>query len=118
MLRVLRFVVTLPYSAVGLAWGLAGGGRVRWRRGAIVECGSMRGGYPRGGVTIGSVWLCGTLNDDARLRHETVHATQWAIFGPLFPLAYLLAEVAFPMERNPFERWAGLRDGGYTNDSP
>jgi hypothetical protein len=116
MLRALRFALTLPYSIVGLAWGLAWGGYPRWRPGAIIECSSMRGGYARAGIMIGSVWLCGTLNDDARLRHESVHATQWAIFGPIFPILYWIAEAAFPMERNPFERWAGLRDGGYLDD--
>lgn len=113
MVRLLRFVLTLPYSIIGVAWGLAWGGRLRMHRGFFIECSSMRGGYARGGITIGSVWLCGTLNDAARLRHESVHATQWAIFGPLFPLLYWLAELLLPVERNPFERWAGLRDGGY-----
>lgn len=113
MLRTLRFALTIPYSIVGLGWGLVWGGRLRWHRNGIIECSAMRGGFPRGGLTIGSVWLCGSLNDAGRLRHEAVHATQWAIFGPLFPVLYWTAEALFPMERNPFERWAGLRDGGY-----
>ena len=115
MLLSLRFALTLPYSIPALLWGLAWGGRLRWRRGRIVECSAMRGGYPRGGITIGSVWLCGHLTDNRRLRHESVHATQWAIFGPMFPLLYWSAEAVLPMERNPFERWAGLRDGGYVD---
>ena len=113
MLIALRFVLTLPYTLLGLLWGIAWGGRVRLRRGLIVECSEMRGGYARGGLQIGSTWLCGALNSEGRLRHESVHATQWAIFGPLFPPLYWIAELIFPMERNPFERWAGLDDGGY-----
>ncbi len=110
----LRFLLTLPYTIPALAWGALWGGRVRWRRGAMIECAAMRGGYARSGTTVGCVWLCGELNDDARLRHESVHATQWAIFGPMFPFFYWSAEALCPVERNPFERWAGLRDGGYT----
>lgn len=113
MLLAIRFMLTLPYTIPALVWGVAWGGRPRWRSGGIIECGSMCGGYARGGMTIGSVWLCGDLNDHPRMRHESVHATQWAILGPLFPLLYWIAEAAYPMERNPFERWAGLRDGGY-----
>ena len=108
-----RFALTLPYSILGLLWGLAWGGRLRWHAGCFIECRDMRGGYPRAGLTVGSVWLCGTLNDERRRRHEAVHATQWAIFGPLLPPRYWIAEAIAPHERNPFERWAGLRDGGY-----
>lgn len=113
MLVTVRFILTLPYSLIGIAWGLAWGGRLRMRRGFIIECGAMRGGYARGGIQVGSTWLCGSLNDERRLRHESVHATQWAIFGPLFPPLYWIAELVWPNERNPFERWAGLEDGGY-----
>ncbi len=109
----LRFLLTLPYTVLGIAWGVAWGGSLRLRRGLIIECGGMRGGFARGGLQIGSAWLCNTLNDDGRLRHESVHATQWAIFGPFFPLLYWVAELIWPMERNPFEQWAGLQDGGY-----
>lgn len=109
----LRFLLTLPYTLAGLAWGLAWGGRPRWRRGCIVECAPMRGGYARGGITVGSVWLHGGLSGDDRLAHESVHATQWALFGPFLPPLYWIAELLWPLQRNPFERWAGLARGGY-----
>jgi hypothetical protein len=53
------------------------------------------------------------------LRHESRHCVQAAIFGPMFlPLyglgqAYSWALTATHGSRNPFERWAGLEDGGY-----
>ncbi|MDQ2991703.1 MAG: hypothetical protein M3R30_02635 [Candidatus Eremiobacteraeota bacterium] len=109
----LRFALTLPYTLFALVWGLCWGGRLTWHPGCFIECSGMRGGYPRGGLTIGSLWLCGGLNDERRLVHEAVHATQWAIFGPLLPPLYWIAELFRPHGRNPFERWAGLRDGGY-----
>jgi hypothetical protein len=109
----LRFALTLPYTLVGLAWGIGWGGRLHWHDGCFIECNGMRGGYARAGLTIGSVWLCGHLNDERRCKHEAVHATQWAIFGPLLPPIYWIAEAIAPGERNPFERWAGLQDGGY-----
>jgi hypothetical protein len=112
-LLALRFALTLPYTLVGLLWGLAWGGRLHWHPGCFIECSGMRGGYPRAGLTIGSLWLCGAHNDERRLRHEAVHATQWAIFGPLLPPLYWIAEAIYPHAKNPFERWAGLRDGGY-----
>lgn len=48
-------------------------------------------------------------------EHEWKHSIQWAVLGPvLFPLLYGLAELAYPSrDRNPFERMAGLVDGGY-----
>lgn len=61
--------------------------------------------YTLAGVVWGLAW--------GGRRHESIHATQWAIFGPLLPPLYWIAEAIYPHERNPFERWAGLRDGGY-----
>ncbi len=81
----------------------------------MVACGGMRNGYARGGTTIGNTWMYGRLGGRARLRHESRHATQWAIFGYRFPAAYGLAQVAARgrSQGNIFERWAGLREGGY-----
>jgi len=75
----------------------------------------MRGGYARGGTTIGNVYLTGGSSPSKRLlRHETKHADQWALLGPLFPFFYGLAElIGRGPKRNLFERWAGLEDGGY-----
>ena len=62
-------------------------------------------------------------NDCRLMAHETKHTDQWAIFGPGF--AGLDAVAAGgdwigseifgwkPGAHNPFEIWAGLKDGGY-----
>lgn len=57
--------------------------------------------------------------DSPLLRHESRHSTQYAFLGPLFlPLyfaasALSLASAGNAASANPFERLAGLRDGGY-----
>ena len=117
-MRVLRFVLCLPWTVPALLWGLAWGGTPRLLPGLVVGVHGMRGGYARGGTTVGAVWLHGSLCDERRLRHEAVHVTQWAVLGPLLPVAYGLAELLRPVERNPFERWAGLADGGYREHPP
>jgi hypothetical protein len=53
--------------------------------------------------------------------HEAGHRTQWAILtvigGPLaFPVAYGIDDFFFPGPRNHFERWAGLKAGGYSHE--
>ncbi|MCC9206220.1 hypothetical protein [Arthrobacter sp. zg-Y769] len=57
--------------------------------------------------------------DSPLLRHEIRHSSQYALLGPFFLPAYFAASAlsrAFagdPASANPFERLAGLRDGGY-----
>ena len=55
-------------------------------------------------------------------RHEARHATQFAWCGGvvMIPLYLGAAGVSWALTgdfgaRNPFERWAGLADGGYTD---
>jgi hypothetical protein len=114
--HVLRFVINLPVTVPALVWGLLHGGSPRLCPGLFIECGGMHNGYAKGGTTYGNVWLFGDLSSPERLRHETKHATQWAMFTPvLFPFLYLLAELLARRDpkRNVFERWADLMDGGY-----
>ena len=114
--HVLRFVVNLPVTVPAVVWGMLHGGLPEMRSGLFIACGGMHGGYAKGGTTFGNVWLYGALADEARLRHEAKHATQWALCTPvLFPVLYLLAELAARRDpkRNVFERWADLADGGY-----
>lgn len=58
-------------------------------------------------------------NLKALVEHEARHREQWAVGtasgGPLaFPVVYGIADFFFPAARNPFERMAGLEEGGYT----
>jgi hypothetical protein len=114
--HVLRFVINLPVTVPALFWGMLHGGSPQLHPGLFISCGGMSGGYVKGGTTYGSVWLFGDLMSPERLRHESKHATQWALCTPvLFPPLYLLAELAGRRDpcRNVFERWANLADGGY-----
>ena len=47
------------------------------------------------------------------LRHEAVHAEQWARHGLTFPFRYGREELRHRGARNRFEVEAGLEDGGY-----
>ncbi|MBN4926017.1 hypothetical protein IEU95_04205 [Hoyosella rhizosphaerae] len=74
----------------------------------------MRGGFARGGTTIGGVFLTRRVPSSALLRHEAIHADQWARYGLTFPVRYFWEEVRNPHAKNKFEIEAGLRDGGYS----
>ncbi|RRQ26482.1 hypothetical protein DK926_18420 [Rhodococcus sp. Eu-32] len=78
----------------------------------------MRGGFGRGGTTIGGVYLTRTNTSRAVLRHESVHAGQWARYGVLFAVRYLVEEVRHPGASNKYEIEAGLSDGGYKGKPP
>ncbi|MCQ1996027.1 hypothetical protein [Arthrobacter sp. zg-Y1171] len=83
--------------------------------------------FPRAAAfTVGNVVLYRSSSarrihapDSPLLRHETRHSTQYALLGPLFLPAYSAAAALSrviagdPASANPFERLAGLRDGGY-----
>jgi hypothetical protein len=116
-LVVSRAVANVPVSAVAVLWGRAHGGDCDVRRDLTVSCSSMRGGYANAGTTFGNVWLYGDLGGSARHRHESRHSDQWSMFGPAFPAWYgaECARTHGDFHRNVFERWAGLRDGGYSD---
>ncbi|MBY4210550.1 hypothetical protein HQO42_04095 [Rhodococcus fascians] len=80
---------------------------------SIFVCSGLRGGFGRGGTTFGGAYL--TANNTARrvLRHEAIHADQWARFGLTFPFRYLVEEARHRGSANRFEIEAGLADGGY-----
>jgi hypothetical protein len=103
------------------------GGATRTKRGrGTYVCTGYRLGFPRAGAfTVGCVII--TRHDDTwlgsrplLLRHEDRHCTQYAILlGPVMVPLYLVG-VGFSYlvagdhsSYNPFERLAGLRDGGY-----
>ncbi|WP_231121815.1 hypothetical protein [Motilibacter peucedani] len=82
--------------------------------GMHVRHGLPRRAYPRGGVTWGDTYVCGSApwaRSPERLRHERVHVEQWRTYGLWFALLYLRAG-RDPLH-NRFEIEAGLHDGGY-----
>lgn len=107
-------------TAAALAWARCCGGRASYDAEAgLFVCAGMRRGFARGGTTYGGVYLTGNPRPSrAVLRHEAVHAEQWARHGLGFAVRYLLEEARHPGARNRFEIEAGLRDGGYREQPP
>lgn len=120
----LRNLVTSPASGAALLYATARGAQlcVSPQNGLLVALTDR--GFPRAGVTVGRVFITKDRPDIDPLalqeisRHEAWHGQQWAagtaLAGPAaLPAAYSAAEFAFPGAQNPFERHAGLSDGGY-----
>lgn len=113
-------------TPLGLLIGLVGGAS-GFRRGpeGIFVCHGYRLRVPSApAFTVGSLVLlrdAGTLADRPELlAHETKHTTQYAwCLGPLMLPLYLLCAGLSQLlcgdyaSYNPFERLAGLDDGGY-----
>jgi hypothetical protein len=113
-------------TPLGLAVARLGGAAVvRHDRGTYLAPG-YRPGFPvAGAFTIGNVIVSGhdlawLQARPALLRHEDRHCTQYAfcVGTPLLPLYVVAAGVSFALagdhaSYNPFERLAGLADGGY-----
>ena len=75
-----------------------------------------------GGVIVSRLDRGALRSAPVLLRHEARHASQYAWCGglPMLPLYFLAAGVSWLLAgdfyaRNPFERLAGLADGGYTD---
>ncbi|MEU8221448.1 RHS repeat-associated core domain-containing protein [Kribbella sp. NPDC048915] len=103
-----------------VGWTMYGAARATGSRCRYIErMMTCRGGlrlYGRGGTTYGHVYLTGWNREYVsadRMRHERVHRRQWNRYGFKFGLLYFLGGVRNPC-RNPWERQANLRDGGYT----
>ena len=114
-------------TPAGLALARLTGCRIRTGPQGVV----LAGGYPlalpkAAAFTLGNVILYRsssarriTADGSPLLRHEMRHSTQYAILGPLFLPLYFAAAAASrllagnPASANPFERLAGLADGGY-----
>ncbi|TDC95341.1 hypothetical protein [Actinomadura sp. 7K507] len=127
----LRQVVNLVNlsTVLGLLLAAAATRRPRSRRRApdgLVVAGGYRPPFPvAAAFTVGNVILVrgdasGLAGDSPLLRHEARHSTQYAwCLGPLMiPLYGLCAGVSMLLcgdwsSYNPFERLAGLADGGY-----
>lgn len=119
-------------TVIGLLIALSTGARVRRGRHGVLIAENYRLRVPPATCfTVGSViitkrtaeWLL--AEERARLlAHESRHAGQYAVLGPLFWPAYWLAcawSIALTTSygvRNWFERDAGLADGHYPEDLP
>ncbi|MCD5420485.1 hypothetical protein LRS71_13090 [Rhodococcus pyridinivorans] len=114
-IRVSRGVPSVRFvTALATVWGRAWGGSVSFDdEFGLFVCSGMRGGFARGGTTVGGVFLTRRPPTRALLRHESVHADQWARYGIGFAVRYLREELRNPGSRNRFEIEAGLADGGY-----
>jgi hypothetical protein len=114
-------------TGVGLLLAAVAGARVRrGRNGVLIAEGYRRKIPPATCFTVGSViltrntaeWLLADEHANL-LAHESRHAGQYALFGPLFWPAYWLAcGYSYVLTgsygtRNAFERHAGLAAGGY-----
>jgi hypothetical protein len=126
-LRVRQFVNWLNLSTpAGLLVAVLGRASIRRsRRGTLLATG-YRWPFPiAGAFTVGNVIV--TRNDEdwcadrpQLMRHEDRHCTQYAFcLGPVMWVPYVLfAVVSWALSGNhssfnPFERMAGLVDGGY-----
>jgi len=113
-------------TALGLAVARAGGARCRPGPGGVILAEGYRWGFPvAGAFTVGDVVvtrgdfdaLCGRLPEV--LEHERRHCAQYAVLGLAFLPLYVVATAWSWLflrdlaRGNLFERWAGLRSGGY-----
>jgi hypothetical protein len=129
-----RTVLTLlnGTTGTGLLLAFLTGARIRrGRDGLLIAEGYRLRMPPASCFTVGSVILTRRTADwllaEERaplLAHESRHASQYAVLGPLFWPAYWFAcgwsyslTRSFGV-RNFFERHAGLRDGGYPEELP
>jgi hypothetical protein len=119
-------------TGAGLLVAAAGRARVRRGRGGVLIAEGWRHPVPPATCfTVGSViitrataeWLLAP-EQAALFGHESRHAGQYAVLGPLFWPAYWVAcgysyaTTGSWGVRNVFERWAGLEAGGYPADLP
>ncbi|MEU4603835.1 hypothetical protein AB0F43_12720 [Kribbella sp. NPDC023972] len=112
-------------TVAGLVVGVIG--RARFSRGprGLVFANGYKVKFPMAGAfTIGNVVLSkheqAYFDDEALVRHEERHSWQYfCLIGlPLWPLYVVGVVISWvltgdPASRNPFERLANLKDGGY-----
>ena len=119
--QVARFAVNLANgsSALGVAAAVTSGAKcgMNWDQ-VMVVCTGARNNFlvRKGGTTYGSVFTTSYPSVTRKLlRHEAKHSDQWGLGGFVgFGVPYAIAERAgLKGSCNPFERWAGLSDGGY-----
>ncbi|MEU9024283.1 hypothetical protein [Actinomadura sp. NPDC048394] len=112
--------------AVAATRRTGGGPRLRSAGDGLLVAGGYRAPVPVAtAFTVGNVILfrgdaSGLLSDPRLLRHEARHSTQyaWCLGVVMIPLYLACAGVSMALcgdwaSFNPFERLAGLADGGY-----
>jgi RHS repeat-associated protein len=89
-----RAVVNSPRTVAGAGWAMLNGGSCRLRSGLLVVC-TGTNAWANGGaahLTIGNTVISDRNRvDDDTLRHESAHATQWAVY-PDFAMKYISNE--------------------------
>jgi RHS repeat-associated protein len=113
-------------TKAGLLYAQYYGGHCSPAKGGMILCVSLTGGVAGHAFTVGNV----IMTEDTQLRfkgelaHETKHADQWAMLGPInFAVAYianfeLSKAVSGNQCLNIFEREAGFRGGNYRECLP
>lgn len=112
-------------TLAGVVVGVVGRARFSWGPRGLVFANGYKLGFPvAGAFTIGNVVLSkherAYFDDAALVRHEERHSWQYfCLIGlPMLPLYVVAVVVSFlltgdPASRNPFERLADLKEGGY-----
>jgi len=120
--HLVRNFINGPSSTVGEGLALVGDADFSYDdETGLVVAESSSTGYGRRGTTYGSVYVTGDARyDDRLLRHEAVHADQYARYGGglVFPALYLYEEYVGSDggADNRYEREADLEDGCYIPD--
>lgn len=117
--------------ALAAARPSGGGPRLRGAGNGLLVAGGYRPPVPvASAFTVGNVILVrgdasGLLSSPRLLRHEARHATQyaWCLGVVMIPLYLVCAGASMALcgdwaSFNPFERLAGLADGGYDRRPP
>ena len=123
-----QLAATWPETGIGLLYSRANDAHVCLSRAADYYV-AVHVNNPVGAraMTLGDVVLSPRFNNvsgerlTALANHEARHRVQWAVAtaigGPLaFPVASGIDDFFFPGARHHFERWAGLKAGGYSHE--
>jgi hypothetical protein len=112
-------------TAVATSLALNEGGKCTQRDGFMTVCtvSPSSGLYRGGGTTYGNVFITPLESSEVSselLGHEDWHPTQWAVLGPVMPIAYGLAAAYSQIITgsdsgcgNFFEWQAGFEAGNY-----
>lgn len=130
LLRGLTYFWTAPITLPALLLALlarCSGGHWQWREGVLEACGGWTGrllqkllpGFPIAAITLGHVVLASCPDTLERTRrHERVHVAQYMRWGPLFPLAYVLASLVAWLQGQPAYRGNCFEAEAFAVDDP
>jgi hypothetical protein len=112
-------------TVAGLLLGVVGRARFSWGPRGLIFANGYRIKFPvAGAFTVGNVVLSkherAYFEDEALVRHEERHSWQYffligLLMWPLYVVGVVVSWLLTgdPASRNPFERLANLKDGGY-----